>query len=65
MSMDKGILFEKIKKVLEKDFSLFQREYPKGEGLKPKYINNLDYNFTINLIQKIIFNDPTKNSIFK
>jgi hypothetical protein len=64
--MNKNILFEKIKKLLKKDFSLFQREYPKGEGLEKSIPNhNLDYNFIINLIKKIIFNDCTKNSIFK
>lgn len=63
MSINKKILFEKIEKTLySNDFSLFQREYPKneGEGFKPIY-----HNFIINLIQKIIYNDCTKNSIFK
>ena len=66
MSMNKNILFEKVQKSLEIDFSLFQREYPQGEGLEKTIPNNnLDYNFIINLIKKIIFNDCTKNSIFK
>jgi hypothetical protein len=60
MSINKNTLFEKIDKSLELNFSLFQREYPQGEGLE-----KTDYNFIITLIKKIIFNDCTKNSIFK
>ncbi|MDD2870384.1 MAG: reverse transcriptase domain-containing protein [Candidatus Gracilibacteria bacterium] len=65
MSIDKDILFEKIEKILKNYYSLFQREYPQGEGLEPKYIYNLDYNLILNLIKKVIYNDPTKNAIFK
>jgi len=61
MSINKNILFEKIENLLKTNFSLYQREYLQGEGLKSKYTNNLDHNFITNLIKKIIYNDPTKN----
>ncbi len=49
MSIDKDILFNKIEKVL----------YKKEKSL------NTDYHFIIKLIKEIIYNDPTKNWIFK
>jgi hypothetical protein len=63
--MNKNILFEKIQKSLKSNFSFSKNDYSKREELEQKYINNLDYYFTINLIKKIIFNDCTKNSTFK
>jgi RNA-directed DNA polymerase len=73
MSINKNILFEKINNILDSKISPFSKgERPKEvllgytynevkwEGLKLTY-----HNFTINLIKKIIFNDCTKNSIFK
>ena len=68
MSMNKSILFEKIKKSLNKiwisSLSKGSTEV-RGDGLELKYTHNLDYYFIINLIQKVIFNDCTVNSIFK
>ncbi len=49
MSMDKDILFKKVENAL----------YEKQKTL------NTDYHFIINLIKEIIYNDPTKNWIFK
>lgn len=49
MSMNKDILYEKIEKVLFKKQDLLKN----------------DYDFIINTIKEIIYNDPTKNWIFK
>ncbi len=49
MSIDKDILFKKIK------FFLHGKELNWA----------IEYNFLINLIEKIIYNDPTKNWVFK
>lgn len=49
MSINKDILFEKIENILN----------------NKKYLLKMDYNFVLNFIKKIIYNDPTKNSIFK
>jgi hypothetical protein len=46
MSINKDILFEKIKVLLIDN-------------------NTLDFDFIIKIIEKIIFNDCTKDSIFK
>lgn len=60
MSIDKNILFEKVEKIQYNNFSLLKRESPQGEWLKM-----IDYNFLLNIIKKVIYNDPTKNAIFK
>ncbi|MDD3793413.1 MAG: reverse transcriptase domain-containing protein [Candidatus Gracilibacteria bacterium] len=49
MSIDKDILFEKIENILSNKKDLLK----------------IDYNFILYLIKEIIYNDPTKNSIFK
>jgi hypothetical protein len=49
MSIDKAILFEKIEKILEK----FESKI------------DFDYDLVLWLIQKVIFNDPTKNCVVK
>ena len=65
MSIDKDILFEKVEKILQyNNFSLFQRDDLKasrmGEGLEKQ-----NHNFLLNIIKKVIYNDLTKNAIFK
>ena len=53
MSMNKNILFEKIQNSLNNNLSPMGGKYPKGDrGI-------------LSLIKEIIFNDCTKNSIFK
>lgn len=49
MAMDRNILYEKIRNILEK----------KKEEL------DADFDFVMYLLEKIIFNDPTKNCIIK
>jgi len=49
MSIDKQTLYNKVEETLKK-----QKEKLKCE-----------YTFLMNLIEKVIFNDCTKNSIFK
>ena len=70
-SLEKG---RRLQVSQNKNFSLFQREYPQGEGLEKTIIKNLSPlggkypkgdRGILNIIKKIIYNDPTKNCIIK
>jgi hypothetical protein len=67
MSINKDILFEKIEKVLKNN--KIQWIFPSSrewQNINPGWQTKKEfYDFLLNLIYKVIYNDCTKNSIFK